>query len=77
MRIRKKMKRHKGSFTVEASIYVPMVIFLVMNVLSSGIYFFQESKNREKNIAIEELDIVREFYNYQILGEIGEEIWDD
>lgn len=77
MRIRKKMKMHKGSFTVEASIYVPMVIFLVMNVLSGGIYFFQESKNREKNIAIEELDIVREFYNYQILGEIGEEIWDD
>ena len=71
------MKMHQGSFTLEASFYVPMVLFLIMNVLSVGIHFFQESREREENEAIRELDIVQEFYNYQILGEIGEEILGD
>ena len=71
------MRMHRGSFTVEASIYIPMFLFLIMNVLSLGIRFFQESRTREENSAIRELDIVQEFYNYQILGEIGEEIWND
>lgn len=77
MRTQKKYKMHKGSFTVEVSIYVPIVLFLIMHVLSTGICFFQESKTREENKAIAELDIVKEFYNYQVLGEIGEEIWND
>ncbi|MGN1155630.1 MAG: TadE/TadG family type IV pilus assembly protein [Agathobacter sp.] len=71
------MRMHRGSFTVEASIYIPLFLFLIMNVLSLGIVFFQESRTREENTAIQELDIVQEFYNYQILGEIGEEIWND
>ena len=71
------MRMHRGSFTVEASIYIPLFLFLIMNVLSLGIVFFQESRTREGNTAIQELDIVQEFYNYQILGEIGEEIWND
>lgn len=70
-------RMHKGSFTVEASVYVPVVLFLIMNVLTVGIDFFQESRNREENKSITELDIVGEFYNYQVLGEIGEELWDD
>lgn len=71
------MRMHRGSFTVEATIYIPLFLFLIMNVLSLGIVFFQESRTREENTAIQELDIVQEFYNYQILGEIGEEIWND
>lgn len=68
---------HNGSFTIEASIYVPIVLFLIMNVLSAGIYFFQESRMKEANVAIESLDIVQEFYNYQILGEVGKEVQND
>jgi hypothetical protein len=72
MKRRKKM--HKGSFTIEASIYIPMVLFLMANVLSVGIGFFQEAKGRSVNPEIESLDIVKEFYNYQILEDIKEEI---
>lgn len=67
----------KGSFTIEAAIWVPVMIFLIMNVVRLGISFFQESVNREAGVRLKELDIVQEFYNYQILGEIGEEILDD
>ena len=71
------MIMHKGSFTVEASIYVPLVLFLIMNVLSTGIDFFQQSRERNKTISETEIDIVQEFYNYQNLKEIGEEILGD
>ena len=71
------MKMHQASFTIEASFYVPIILFLMMNVLSLGIHFFQESREREENKRIQELDIVQEFYNYQILGEIGEEVLGD
>lgn len=69
--------RQKGSFTVEAAIWVPIMIFLIMNVIQLGIHFFQESRNRESYAGLMQLDIVQEFYNYQILEEIGEEIFDD
>ena len=65
---------HKGSFTIEASIYIPIVLFLIANVLSVGIRFFQEAKERNENPEIASLDIVKEFYNYQILEDIKEEI---
>lgn len=67
----------KGSYTIEAAIWVPVMIFLIMNVVRLGISFFQESINREAGVRLKELDIVQEFYNYQILREIGEEILDD
>ncbi len=68
---------HQGSFTIEATIYVPVMLMLFMTVLSSGICFFEESKVREENRAITGLDIVQEFYVYKILGEIGEEVFGD
>ena len=67
-------RMHKGSFTIEASIYIPILLFLIANVLSIGIHFFQEAKGRSENPEIKCLDIVKEFYNYQILEEIKEEI---
>ena len=68
---------HKGSFTIEAAIYVPMVLFLIMYVLTSGIFFFQEARLREMPEDIAELDIVQEFYVYQAIGEIWGELADD
>ena len=68
---------HRGSFTIEASIYVPVLLMLVMTVLSAGIHFFQESKVREDELEARELDIVQKFYTYEILGEIGEEVFGD
>lgn len=67
----------KGGFTIEAAIWVPVMIFLIMNVVQLGIHFFEESINREISVRLQKINIVQEFYNYQILGEIGEEILDD
>lgn len=67
----------KGSYTVEAAILVPLLVFLVMWALQLGIGFFEESRKREVCSELENLDIVKEFYNYQIIGEIGEELLDD
>lgn len=68
---------HKGSFTVEAAIWMPVMVLLITGSMKLGIDFFQNSKTRESYSGLIELDIVQEFYNYQILGEIGEAIFDD
>ncbi len=67
----------RGSFTVEAAIWVPIMVFMVMGTVQIGITFFQESVKRESYSDLVQLDIVQEFYNYQIIGEIGEELLDD
>lgn len=67
----------KGSFTVEAAIWVPIMVFLIMGTIRIGIYFFEKCMTREGCEVLRELNIVQEFYNYQILGEIKEEIEDD
>lgn len=71
------MKYHKASFTIEASIYVPVMVFMMMWVLHTGVEFFLESRERGVNPTLQELDIVQEFYMYQGLGELGEEIFGD
>lgn len=67
----------KGSFTVEAAIWVPIMVFLIMGVIRIGIYFFEKCMTRESYAGLRQLDIVQEFYNYQILEELKEEIQDD
>lgn len=68
---------NNGSFTVEAAIVIPLLIFTIMTALQMGIRFFQESATREVYPELEKLDIVEEFYYYQIIEEVGEDIFDD
>lgn len=72
-----KKQWQRGSFTVEAVIWIPIMVFLIIGTMQLGIRFFQDSLNRESYQRLQEPDIVQEFYNYQILGEIGEEIIND
>lgn len=67
----------KASYTVEAAIYIPIILLVLCQTLETGIDFWQRSKMRESNKHLQELDIVQEFYNYQIMEEIGKEIIDD
>lgn len=67
----------KGSFTVEAAIYIPMILLLLFQSLDVAIDFWQESKQREVCEKLQSLDIVNEFYRYQILDEARKEIRDD
>lgn len=67
----------KGSFTVEAAVYVPMMMFLVLITLRGGIAFFQESVNKDVYQGLTAMDTVSEFYTYQMIKEVGEEWIDD
>ena len=72
----KHMKRgwKKASFTIEAAIYVPIILFVLFESVNIGLQFFQWSKTREINVRLKEIKVVEEFYAYQILGEMWEEM---
>ena len=70
-------KRWKASYTIEAAIYIPIILFLLYQTLGIAIDFWKESRQREVNEKLQELDMVREFYNYQIIDEIGKELFED
>ena len=67
----------KGSYTIEAAIYIPIILGLLFFSLHMGIEYWKKSKEREVSAVLRELDIVQEFYGYQIMGEIGKELFDD
>lgn len=68
---------YKGSYTIEAAIYIPILLFMFYQSLGIAIDYWQDSKEREVSEELLELDIVSEFYGYQILHEVGKEILDD
>lgn len=70
-------KRLRGSYTIEAAIYIPIILFMMCQTLQIGLGFWQESKEREMNKKLQELNVVKEFYTYQILEEVGKELADD
>lgn len=72
-----KQKRLRGSYTIEAAIYVPIILFVLVQSLQIAINFWQESREREINQCLQELNIVAEFYGYQMLGEVMEEMKND
>ena len=69
--------RINGSYTIEAAIYIPIILGLLFLSLRTGIAFWKKSSEREGNKLLQEMDIVQEFYRYQILDEIGESIGND
>lgn len=72
-----KNKKWKGSYTIESAIYIPMILFMLYQSIGIGIDFWKDSRTREVSSCLQELDIVKEFYGYQIVDEIGKELFDD
>ena len=64
----------KANYTIEAAIYIPIVLFVLFQSVTIGIDFFQESKTREVNTKLLELDLVQEFYKSQVFAEAWEEV---
>ena len=64
----------RASFTVEAAVIVPFILFLAMGVLRLGIGFYQESANRMPYAKLQELDSVKRFYQLQMLEELGKDM---
>ena len=71
------MKGLKGSFTIEISILLPILFFVFAMVIRESIGFYEESLNREVSGYLLNQDLVEQFYEYQILEEIGGEILDE
>ena len=72
-----KRRWDKGSYTIEASVYVPMMMFLVLIALRGGIAFYQQSIAHERYEGLDKIDVVQEFYTYQMIEEVGKEWIDD
>ena len=68
------MVKQKGSYTIEAAVWVPLLLMVVFTSLEMGLDFYQEIKNMTYSQKTQSLDIVQEFYNYQVLEEIIQEV---
>lgn len=62
------MKKWKASYTVEASLIVPVMLGVFALAMQMGIDMYEEVRQQD-DIAVE-LCEVKEFYKYQTLGEI-------
>ncbi len=71
------MTWHKASYTTEAAMWVPLLLIVVFLALKIGIQLYQEIEETTYSEKLESLDMVQEFYNYQILGEVMEEVKND
>ena len=63
----------KGSFTIEAVIWIPLVLCMMLSVLREGIQFYGESVEREFSEEVETWDGVSRFYELWMIKELGEE----
>lgn len=59
----------KGSFTIEASLIIPIVFFVMVTAISSGIKLCQECIGRDFVGYEENWESVEVFYVLQALGE--------
>lgn len=71
------LKGYKGSYTIEAAIYIPLIICMLFQSIGIAIEFWQVSRTRQVFYELQSLNIVEEFYGYQILKDIEKEILDD
>ena len=64
------MKRVRASMTVEASLILPLVLFMFGLVMQTGIAMYEEC--RDTAVAIQEesdVEIVETFYHWKKVGE--------
>ena len=67
----------KASFTVEAAVIVPFILFLSIGALRLGIEFYQDSVHREQDMRILEMDSVEYFFQLQMLERLGKDMNQD
>lgn len=64
------MRKWKGSYTVEASIIVPLAIGVLALAMKMGISCYQEIRREKEQERIVELWEVQDFYRNQMRKEI-------
>ena len=71
------MKMQKGSFTIEAIIWIPLILCIMVGVLQEGISFYEECVKAEISEDVKEWDAVSKFYQLWIIKEVGESLNDE
>ena len=71
------MRRQKASFTIEATIWISLILCLMIGILREGIEFYYSYATRNIAQEIESWDGVSKFYECWILKELGEEETDE
>ena len=70
------MKVQKGSFTIEAVLWIPLLLCMMLSVVQEGIQFYKESEQKEILEHIQEWEAVPVFYEFWKIKELGES-WKD
>jgi hypothetical protein len=68
------MKMQKGSFTIEAIIWISLILCIMVGVLQEGISFYGECVKEEISEDVKEWDAVSKFYQLWIIKEVGESL---
>lgn len=66
------MKKVKASFTVEASLILPLILMVFMLAMSTGIRLYEECLQTGEQISQGEFDAVKWFYRCKEMGELIE-----
>lgn len=63
---KKRMKKWRGSYTVEASFIVPLALWILAIAMRMGIAMHEEIQEQQETLA--EMREIEEFYIYQAVG---------
>lgn len=66
------MRTQKGSFTIEAIIWIPLMLCLMLYAMETGISFYKESIRSENVQELESWDGVSRFYEIWAWKELEE-----
>jgi hypothetical protein len=67
-------EKRKASFTVEASILVPVLLFTMALAMKIGLFLYEEMKEQRESQRVESMWEVEDFYtNEQIKGVLDDD----
>ncbi len=66
------MRTQKGSFTIEATIWISLIICFMIQTLEMGLSFYKKSATYEKVEELEDWDVMPRFYEIWTWKELGE-----
>lgn len=66
------MRKLKGSFTIEAIIWIPLMLCLMLYTIEEALSFYEESRRCEDIQELESWDGVSRFYEIWIWKELEE-----
>ena len=68
------MRTQKGSFTIEATIWISLISCFMIQTLEVGLSFYEKSTAFENVEELEDWDVIARFYEIWAWKELGERI---